>query len=55
MRAKKRRAENERSFGFGVVYGICATKDDAVKLIEAATKALAGGVGFVRDDKVGMF
>ncbi len=37
------------------IHGICATKDDAVKLIEAATKALAGGVGFVRDDKVGMF
>ncbi len=37
------------------IHGICATKDQAVDLIVSATKALKGGVGFARDDKVGMF
>lgn len=47
-------AEDEASPVMGI-HGVCSTKEQAVGLIDAATKALRGGVGFKRDDKVGMF
>lgn len=38
-----------------VLQGIIATKVQALALLDAACVRLAGGVGFERDDKVGMF
>jgi hypothetical protein len=46
-------SEDDRSPVMGI-HGIRATKEQAVNLITSATGALWGGVGFVRDDKVGM-
>jgi hypothetical protein len=46
-------AEDETKPVMGI-QGICATKSQAVSLINAATKACADGIGFVRDDKIGM-
>jgi hypothetical protein len=46
-------AEDENKPVMGV-QSICATWEQAVALIDAATKALCGGVGFARDDKIGM-
>lgn len=37
------------------IQGICATKEQAVALLDAVTKACVGGANFVRDDKIGMF
>lgn len=47
-------AEDEANAVMGI-QGICATKGQAVVLIDAATKACVGGANFVRDDKIGMF
>lgn len=46
-------AEDETAPVMGI-QGISATKEQAVALIDAATKTLAGGKGFVRDDKCGV-
>lgn len=47
-------AEDESEPVMGVA-SICATKEQAVGLIDAATRQLAAGNGFSRDDKCGVF
>lgn len=46
-------AEDETRPVMGI-QGVSATRAQAVALIDAATAALRGGVGFTRDNKVGM-